>query len=221
MWIFTPGITLMDLIMHVLAVLIVVFLILPLHECAHGWVAYKLGDGTAKATGRLTLNPLVHFDPLGAIGILLFSFGWAKPVPVNASNFKNPRRDMALTAAAGPISNLLAAVVGGLVVNFLMLFNLGIVGIWINAFLSYYILINIGLAVFNLIPLAPLDGFRIAEAFIPQRYLITYYRYYHIITLSLFVLLLFGAFTLPLAFLEDILYSFVMWITGLPFIFFH
>ena len=119
MWLFTPGLTLMDLVMRLFAILMVVFLILPLHECAHGWVAYRLGDNTAKVTGRLTLNPLVHFDPLGAIGVLLFSFGWARPVPVDASNFRKPRRDMALVAAAGPLSNLLAAIIGGLIVNFI------------------------------------------------------------------------------------------------------
>ena len=217
MWIFNSGITIMDVMMRIFAVLLIVFVILPLHECAHGWVAYKLGDRTAKAMGRLTLNPLVHFDPLGAIGILLFSFGWAKPVPVDASNFKNPRRDMAITAAAGPLSNLFAAIVGGLIVNFLTLFNLGVAKPWVETFFSYYVMLNIGIAVFNLIPLAPLDGFRIAEAFIPQKYLVSYYKYYHVITISIFILLLLGILTIPLMFVEGFLYRFVMWLTALPF----
>lgn len=220
MWLFNSGITLMDVVMRIMAVLIIVFLILPLHECAHGWVASKLGDPTAKLTGRLTLNPLVHFDPLGALGILLFSFGWAKPVPVDASNFKNPRRDMAITAAAGPISNLIAAILGGLLANFFALFNLGTASVWISTFFSYYIVLNIGIAVFNLIPIAPLDGFRIAEAFVPERFIISYYKYYNIITLSVFLLLFLGVLTIPLIFLENIIYGFVMWITGLPFVFF-
>lgn len=219
MWIFNPGITLIDVVMRIFAVLIIVFLILPLHECAHGWVAYKLGDRTAKMMGRLTLNPLVHFDPLGAIGILLFSFGWAKPVPVNATNFSKPRRDMAITAAAGPLSNLLAAIIGGLIVNFITLFNLGAARPWIETFFSYYIVLNIGIAVFNLIPLAPLDGFRIAEAFIPQRFLISYYKYYHVITIGIFLLLLFGVLSIPLMLAENFLYNFVMWLTSLPFVF--
>ena len=221
MWIFSPGLTLVDVVMRILAVIIIVFLILPLHECAHGWVAYKLGDGTAKAMGRLTLNPLVHFDPLGAIGILLFSFGWAKPVPVDASNFSKPRRDMAITAAAGPLSNLLAAIIGGFIVNFVMLFNLGAARPWVETFFSYYIVLNIGIAVFNLIPLAPLDGFRIAEAFIPQRFLVSYYKHYHMITIGVFLLLLFGVLTVPLMIAENFLYSFVMWLTALPFVFLH
>lgn len=220
MWLFNPGITLMDVVMRILAVLIIVFLILPLHECAHGWIALKLGDPTAKLSGRLTLNPLIHFDPLGALGILLFSFGWAKPVPVDASNFKNPRRDMAITAAAGPISNLLAAIFGGLLANLFALFHFGAPSMWLSTFFSYYIVLNIGIAVFNLIPLAPLDGFRIAEAFIPERFLISYYKYYNIITLSVFVLLFLGVLTIPLMFLENIIYSFVMWLTALPFAFF-
>ncbi len=220
MWLFNSGITLMDVIMRILAVLIIVFLVLPLHECAHGWVAYKLGDPTAKMAGRLTLNPLVHFDPLGALGILLFSFGWARPVPVDASNFKNPRRDMAITAAAGPISNLLAAILGGLLANLFGLFSFGAASVWISTFFSYYIVLNIGIAVFNLIPLAPLDGFRIAESFIPERFIISYYRHYNIITLLVFLLLFLGVLTIPLVFLENIIYSFVIWLTALPFAFF-
>lgn len=218
MWLFSPGLTLVDVTMRIFAVMIIVFLILPLHECAHGWVAYKLGDRTAKCMGRLTLNPFVHFDPLGAIGILLFSFGWAKPVPVDASNFQKPRRDMAITAAAGPLSNILAAILGGLIVNFLLIFELGIAKLWIETFFAYYIMLNIGIAVFNLIPLAPLDGFRIAEAFIPQKYLVSYYRHYHLITLSVFLLLLLGVLSIPLMFAENFLYNFVMWLTALPFV---
>lgn len=217
MWLFTPGLTLMDLVMRLFAILMVVFLILPLHECAHGWVAYRLGDNTAKVTGRLTLNPLVHFDPLGAIGVLLFSFGWARPVPVDASNFRKPRRDMALVAAAGPLSNLLAAIIGGLIVNFIDLLHFGVAQIWIDTFFSYYISLNIGIAVFNLIPLAPLDGFRIVEAFIPERFLISYYKHYHMITLVVFLLLLFGILSVPLVFLESLVYGLVMKITALPF----
>ena len=88
---------------------------MPLHELAHGWVAYKFGDRTAKNAGRLTFNPLVSIDPWGALMILLFGFGWARPVPVNPNNFKNPRVGMAVTAAAGPISNFLAALIGAFI----------------------------------------------------------------------------------------------------------
>lgn len=98
----------MSILMQIVAVLFVIFCILPLHEFAHGWVAYKLGDNTAKYQGRLTFNPIASVDPLGALFLLLFGFGWAKPVPVNPNNFKNPKRGMAITALAGPVSNLLA-----------------------------------------------------------------------------------------------------------------
>lgn len=122
MWFLQPNLSFLDVIARIVAVLTIIFLILPLHECAHGWMAYKLGDDTAKRSGRMTLNPLAHFDPIGALSILLFNFGWAKPVPVDPRNFKNPRKDNALTALAGPISNLLAAIAGGLILNFILLF---------------------------------------------------------------------------------------------------
>ena len=106
-----------SVVIYILSVLMVIFLVNPLHECAHGFVAYKLGDNTAKRSGRLTLNPLTHIDYLGSAMMLLIGFGWAKPVPVNSRNFKHPKLGMALTALAGPVSNLLAAVLGGLIYN--------------------------------------------------------------------------------------------------------
>ena len=107
-------------IVYIISSLMVIFLVMPLHEWAHGFVAYKLGDRTAKLQGRLTLNPLAHVDYIGAAMILLIGFGWAKPVPVDPRYFKKPKRDMALTALAGPVSNLLAAIVSGLIFNIIM-----------------------------------------------------------------------------------------------------
>lgn len=218
--IFTPGITLMELIMKILAALTVVFLVLPLHEYAHGFIAQKLGDNTAKALGRLTLNPLVHFDPFGAIGVLFFNFGWAKPIPVDTSNFKNPKRDMAIVAAAGPLSNFCAAIIGGLILNFLALFNFMPVQIWVNTFFLYYISLNVGVAVFNLVPLPPLDGFRILEAFLPERFLMSYHKHRFTITLVVFFLFLFGVLSVPLVFLEKRVCGFVIRITAFPFLLF-
>ena len=106
-----------SVIMYILSTLLTIFLVLPLHECAHGFVAHKLGDDTAKREGRLTLNPLAHIDYMGSLLMLLVGFGWAKPVPVNPRNFKNPKVGMAITALAGPVSNLLAAVIFGLCYN--------------------------------------------------------------------------------------------------------
>ena len=102
----------LSVIIQILATLVIVFLALPLHELAHGWVAYKLGDPTAKYEGRLTLNPLASIDPMGAMFLLLFGIGWAKPVPIDSRYFKNPRSGVALTSLAGPAANLLASYVG-------------------------------------------------------------------------------------------------------------
>ena len=113
LWFLKPGVTLSYVIMRLLSILLIIFLILPLHEFAHGYVANKLGDKTSKHSGRLTLNPLYHIDPIGVLVMFLFGFGWAKPVPIDPRNFKNPKVGMALTAIAGPISNILAALVGG------------------------------------------------------------------------------------------------------------
>lgn len=164
-----------EIIIQLLASILVVLIILPLHEMAHGFVAYKLGDDTAKRQGRITLNPLSHLNYVGALCLILVGFGWADPVPVNPHNFKNPKRDMALVALAGPVSNLLAALVGELLINVLIVVavNTGTVVVggsgvlyFIYLFLSYYVSVNIGLAVFNLIPLPPLDGSKILGAFL-------------------------------------------------------
>ncbi len=224
MWFMQSGITLMSVLMRVMSVIVIIFLILPLHEYAHGYVAYKLGDYTAKLNGRLTLDPIASIDPIGALGILLFGFGWAKPVPVNPSNFKNPKRDMALTALAGPVANLLAAIVGALILNVIYLFN-GVIPLqvllWIKMFFQYYIMINIGLAVFNLIPLPPLDGSRILAAFIPDNIVYKYYQNQNIIMIIVFVLLFTGILSVPLSYIQSILYSAIMNITSFPFSFFR
>lgn len=222
MWFLQSGLNLQDILMRILAVVTIVFLILPLHEFAHGWVAYKLGDKTAKYCGRLTLNPLAHFDPLGALSILLFSFGWARPVPIDPRNFEKPRRDMAITALAGPVSNLVAAIVGGLLLNFIIIIGMPILGSlikWIYTFLMYYIMINVSLAVFNFIPIPPLDGFKIIQAFIPDKHLWIYYKYGNIITSAMFLLLLFGFFNKPLAIMQTAVYGAIVSITRIPFIF--
>ena len=115
------NVNIFSVIVYIISSLMVIFLVMPLHEWAHGFVAYKLGYRTAKYQGRLTLNPLAHIDYMGAAMILLIGFGWAKPVPVDSRYFKKPKRDMALTALAGPVSNLLAAIVAGLLMNLFVL----------------------------------------------------------------------------------------------------
>ena len=148
---------------------------ITLHEVAHGWVANKLGDGTAKMLGRLTVNPLKHIDPIGTIVVPLvmimfsgFAFGWAKPVPVNTRNLKNPRKDMALVAVAGPIANVLMALFW---VLFLKLVSLVVTDINIAKGLmdmaNAGIIINLVLFVFNLFPIPPLDGSKVLAGFVP------------------------------------------------------
>ncbi len=143
------------LILQIPALLLAV----TLHELAHAVVADRLGDSTARLRGRITLNPLPHLDPLGALAFILAGFGWAKPVPVNAYNLRNPRRDMALVAVAGPISNFVVALVG-LIAFQLVALNMSepYVAEPILGVLRYVYLFNLGLGVFNLIPLPPLDG---------------------------------------------------------------
>lgn len=133
------------------------------HEYAHAWAATKLGDLTAKINGRLTLNPLAHIDPIGAISMLILRFGWSKPVPINEYNFERRERDTALVSLAGPISNMLLLLITALI-N-LLLKPTGIA----STFVSTFAMVNIVLAVFNLLPIPPLDGHKIVRAILPQK----------------------------------------------------
>ena len=157
---------------------------LTIHEFAHGYVAYKLGDNTAKSYGRLSLNPIKHLDPFGALCMVLFHFGWAKPVPINPRNFKNPRKGFAITAVAGPLTNIVV----GFFTAFLYLLCLHNItqtdsaffnNLQINTllFLMYFFSINIGLGIFNLIPVPPFDGSRILNVILPPKLYFKVMRY--------------------------------------------
>ena len=179
---------------------------LSVHECAHGYAAYKMGDPTARNFGRLTLNPLKHLDLYGTICMILFHFGWAKPVPINARNFRDPRKGMAITAAAGPASNLLLAFLAAICIKLLVLLAGTLIPQFQNDVLFYFFyylilffelfhVLNLSLCVFNLIPLPPLDGSRIFLAFLPPRLYFKVMRYERAIQIALMVALFFGAFS--------------------------
>ena len=187
--------------------LIVALIALPIHECAHGYAAYRMGDHTAERQGRLTLNPLAHFDPIGTIAIILFGFGWAKPVPINPINFENPKKGMMLSSLAGPMSNIGLAFISMVLYKFSVIPSyMGMEGAFLSTvqtFLLYMISINITLGVFNLIPIPPLDGSRIATYFLPQRIYFKIMQYENIIFIGLMIALWFGVLDGPISFVSS------------------
>jgi Zn-dependent protease len=207
-------------VIQLLARVFVVFCTLPVHEYAHAYVATKLGDETPRLKGRLTLNPLAHLDPIGAVMIFLVGFGYAKPVPVNARNFAQPKRDMAITAAAGPVSNLLMALLFGVFYYIFMIIysRTGLVFANISMlFFNFAAYVNAALAIFNLIPVPPLDGSRILTLFLPTETYFKIMRYERYIMIGVMVLLLTGALNAPLAFISGGLLKGIFFIASLPF----
>ncbi|MGN1015261.1 MAG: site-2 protease family protein [Butyricicoccus sp.] len=183
-------------------------LCLSVHEAAHGLTAYKLGDPTAKSAGRLTLNPFQHLDVIGTLCLLFFHVGWAKPVPVNSRYFKKPRRDIALVSLAGPISNFLLAFVLLFVRQYLMRSSL--MPVFVLGLMAYYgAVMSIGLGVFNLIPIPPLDGSKILMSFLPWEMAVKYTKYEQYIQFALLLLLFFGVLNTPLNFCINHIYSFL------------
>lgn len=192
-----------EIIISLLLTLPIILIALSFHEAAHAFVAYKMGDRTAYNLGRVTLNPIKHLDIMGAVWMLVFGFGWAKPVPINARYFKNPKRGMAFTAIAGPIANFILGVIGTVLytitifvvnVNYAFIienrfvFN---VAVMLINFFYLFGMMNFILMIFNLIPIPPFDGSRFFSLFLPTKWyfaIMKYERYYLFVVIGLMFL---------------------------------
>ncbi len=209
-----------DLIIYVSSIAFVVFCATPLHEFAHALIAVKLGDDTPRLRGRLTINPMAHIDKRGALMIFLFGFGYAKPVEVRMRRFKKPKRDMALVALAGPLCNILQSLVLLFIYNALYYFGSStnnIMMTYMGLFFFYAAVINVNLAVFNLLPIPPLDGSRLATALLPAKYYYKIMQYERYIMIGLFVLLFTGILSTPLSLLSGVVISLLDAVASLPF----
>lgn len=198
-------------LMHAL-VLLTAF---PIHEFAHGYAAYKMGDNTAKYQGRLTINPFAHMDLWGTIMMLLVGFGWAKPVPINPNNFKNRKVGMALTALAGPMSNFLMAYIAMILCKIVM-YTTTLEGVSYQIFymLYYVVVLNLGLAVFNLLPIPPLDGSRIFNVFLKEETYFKIMRYEQLIFIVLILVMQVGLLSGPLSTLRNGAFNLMDTLTG-------
>lgn len=193
-------------------------LALTVHEFAHGYAALKMGDRTAEYSGRLSLNPLHHLDLIGTLCLLVFHFGWAKPVPINPNNFRNPKKGIIVVSLAGPFANFVLAVISGFVLGAMETFApVNEVTRFLYTIVNYCLVLNVGLMVFNLIPVPPLDGSKVLLEFVSYRVRYFVYRYERYIGLLFLVLLYFGILSPVLNFLSGYVFRFINFLVGLVF----
>jgi len=203
----------LSFIMSIPAVLFAI----TIHECAHGWAAYLMGDHTARYSGRLSLNPLRHMDPIGALCMLFFRFGWAKPVPVNSSNFRNRRAGIVTVSLAGPLSNFVTGLICCILFYMISFFTQGESALsrFALTILIQSVYMNVGLMIFNLIPIPPLDGSKILLEFLPYRWQYKIYAYERYFGLILILLVYAGSMTPVLSFFQSYVLMFYEFISSL------
>ena len=186
----------------------VILLALICHEYAHGWVSYKLGDPTAKNAGRLTFNPIKHLDPMGALCMLVFHVGWANPVPINPAYYRNPKKGIIYVSLAGPVTNFILAFLSLIAEGFIIKFGSPSSDvIWVLYQLCYYsAIVNIGLGLFNLIPLPPLDGSKVVGS-LSGKVAFAYRKYQRYWQFLLLICLVTGILSRPLSMLNSLLFN--------------
>ena len=207
-------------LINILLRVIAALLCITLHELSHGAAAYLLGDRTAKDRGRLTINPIRHIDPLGLLMMIVAGVGWAKPVPIDPRNFKRPKQGMAITALAGPVCNLVLSLLFLLIGNFLLQFyfyhDAAAAIYYLLLFFLRCAVLSLGLGLFNLIPIPPLDGSKVLFSILPDRFYFKLLSCERYISLVLFALVFLDIFDTPLSWcINHVLYLFCI-ITGFP-----